>query len=244
MINDNLQGLGLTLNEIKAYLALLELGEATVANIAKKSGIKRTTAYLVVDSLKEKGFLSELKKRKKTFFYAEDPRELEEKMEERKILLQKTIPELLAIANLLDKKPKITFYEGIEGIKDVYRDTLHYPEKEMLAWVSEEAFNVLDEDFVNYYIPERVKKKIWVRVIAPGTEKMQSYKEEELKVLRKTKLIDAKSFPIKVEIDLYGNNKIGIMAFEEKISLIIESEKIYITLKSIFESQWNLLPEK
>jgi hypothetical protein len=37
---------------------------------------------------------------------------------------------------------------------------------------------------------------------------------------------------------LYGKNKIGIVSFEEKIGLIVESEKIYGTLKSIFEINW------
>jgi len=37
-----------------------------------------------------------------------------------------------------------------------------------------------------------------------------------------------------VSINLYGKNKIGVMFFEEGIGLIIESEKIFITLKSLF----------
>jgi hypothetical protein len=44
-----------------------------------------------------------------------------------------------------------------------------------------------------------------------------------------------------VEINLYGKRLIGIMAFEEEIGLIIESEKIYNTLKSIFEINWKAL---
>lgn len=238
MIQDNLKDLGLSDAEIKLYLASLELGEAVIADIAEKAGIKRTSAYLVAESLKEKGMLRSLKKKKKTYLYAEDPRKLQERLEERKMTLEKAIPELLAIANFLDKKPKITFYEGIEGIKDVYLDTLRYPEKEMLAWVSEEAFHALDQIFMDYYITRRVEKRIWVRVIAPDTGETRAYKNKEAQVLRKTKLIDADKFPIKVEIDLYGTNRIGIMAFEEKIGLIIESEKIYITLRSIFEAHW------
>lgn len=241
MIIEELFNLGLTENEAKTYLAALELGESTIIRIAKKSGVKRTTTYLSVESLKEKGFLSEIKKKKKKFFYAEDPRILQEKIEERKNAINRIVPQLLSIANFMDKKPKITFYEGLEGIKDVYRDTLRYPNKEMSAWVSEEAFHALDQNFINYYVPERVNKKIWVRVIAPNTEEIREYKKQEEKSLRQTKLIDAKNFPIKVEIDLYGSNKIGIMAFEEKIGLIIESEKIYTTLKSIFEMNWSSL---
>ncbi|MCK9378755.1 MAG: BlaI/MecI/CopY family transcriptional regulator [Candidatus Moranbacteria bacterium] len=241
MINDKLKALGLSDKEIKTYLALLELGEATVAEVAKKAEIKRTTTYLTVESLVEKGLVSGLRKKKKQYYSAEDPRLLGAKMDEKKKMLEQAIPELLAIANFLDKKPKITFYEGMEGIKSVYRDTLLYPDQEMLAWVSEEAFHFLDEDFVNYYIPERVSKKIWVKVIAPDTPEIREYRKNDQKTLKQTRLISSTEFPVKVEIDLYGKNRIGIMAFEEKIGLIIESEKIYTTLKSIFLMNWSSL---
>lgn len=241
MLLDELIGIGLSENEAKTYLATLELGEATIVRIAQKSGVKRTTTYLSVDSLKEKGFLSMIKKKKKIFFYAEDPRILQEKIEERKKAIEKIVPQLLSITNLIDKKPKIIFYEGIEGVKNIYFDTLHYPEKEILAWVSETALLVLDIDFLNYYVSKRIKKKIWVRALAPETLEMKKYKNQDEKELRKTKFINAQKYPIKVEINLYGSNKIGIIAFEEKIGLIIESQKIYDTLKSIFEMCWDTL---
>lgn len=242
MIKDELIEIGLTENEARTYLAALELGEATIARVAKKSGVKRTTTYLSVESLKEKGFLSELRKKKKTFFYAEDPRVLQDKIEERKKAINRIVPQLLSITNLIDKKPRITFYEGLEGIKDVYRDTLKYPDQEMLAWVSQDAFHILDKEFISYYIPKRIEKKIWVRVIAPDTPEIKDYKSREVSELRKTKLINNQKYPIEVEIDLYGANKIGVMAFKEKIGLIVESQKMFNTLKSIFEMYWDMLP--
>lgn len=91
MIEDELIEIGLTENEARTYLAALELGETTIVRISKKSGVKRTTTYLSVESLKEKGFLSELKKKKKIFFYAEDPRILQDKIEERKKAIDRIV---------------------------------------------------------------------------------------------------------------------------------------------------------
>jgi hypothetical protein len=48
-------------------------------------------------------------------------------------------------------------------------------------------------------------------------------------------------FSTLVEIDLYGKKKVGIMAFNEKVGFIIESETVYKTLKSIFDAHWNRL---
>jgi len=243
MLEKNLKKLGLDEKEAKVYLALLELSEGNIQQIAKESGVKRTTVYDIIESLKEKGLLSSSTHRKKTIYSAEDPRKLEYTLEEKKKTLQSILPELLSIANKLDKKPKIRFYEGIEGIKDVYRDTLNYPNQELLAWVSEDAVKSFDEIFLNeYYLQKRLEKKIWVRVIAPDKEYMQKYKGLDEKSLRRTKLVSMEIFLLEVEINLYGKSKIGIMAFKEKIGLIIESQKIYTTLKSIFEMNWQMLP--
>ncbi len=239
MLFKELEKLGLNEKEAKVYLALLELGEANIQQISKKSGVKRTTVYDIIESLKNIGLLNSLVKGKKTVYFAENPERIEEKLEEKKNVITKILPELLAVANLMDKKPKIKYFEGTEGIKNIYRDTLDYPNQELLAWVPAEAITDFDENFLNeYYLAKRIEKKIWVRAIAPNKEYMQKYKGMDEKSLRRTKLIPMEKFPIEVEINLYGKNKIGIMSFSEKIGLIIESKKIYNTLKSIFEMNW------
>lgn len=235
----DLQALGLDEKEAKAYLALLELGEGSLGRLAAKSGIKRTTLYDIIESLKQKGLLSMSKRGKRTVYVAEDPRVLEEHLEEKRHKLKKLLPELLSIANFLESKPKIRYFEGDEGIKEVYKDTLNFPHQEMLAWVSEEAWDFDDQEFLfGYYVPKRVDKKIWVRVIAPDLPRMYDYQKDDQKYLRQTRLVPAHEFPLLVEIDLYGHNRIAIMAFAEKLGLIIESKKIYTTLKSIFEMNW------
>lgn len=240
MLEKKLENLGLNEKEAKVYLASLELGQTNVQRLAKKSGVKRTTLYDIIESLKGKGLLSFVAKGKKTLYFAEDPRVLEQQIEGKKAFLKKIMPELLSIANVLDKKPKIRYFEGIEGIKEVYKDTLNYPGRELLAWVSEEAVLAFDEKFLNeYYLPKRIEKKIWVRAVAPDKPYMQKYKGLDEKSLRRTKLFSMEDFLVEVEINLYGDNKIAIISFGEKISLIIESQKIFNTLKSIFELNWN-----
>ena len=241
-----LEKLGLNEKEAKVYLALLELGESNIQGVSAKSSVKRTTVYDILESLKKKGLITEMTKNKKTILSAEDPRKIESILDEKKDTLKRVLPELLSITNVLDNKPKIKFYEGIDGIKEVYKDTLNYTDQELLAWVSEEAIHSFDNDqkFLNYYLEKRKDKKIWVRAIAPDDEAMQNYKGLDEKSLRKTKLVSKEEFPFEVEINLYGKNKIGIMSFGEKIGLIIESEKVFKTLQSTFELLWKYLPDK
>lgn len=240
MLEKDLGKLGLDDKEAKVYLALLELGEANIQQIAKKSGVKRTTIYDVLALLKEKRLVSQLIKNKKVIFFAEDPRKFEENIEEKKNTLKNILPELLSIANRVGGKPKIKYFEGEAGINEIYNDTLKYSDYEMLVWGSMKSTLGFGEDFLlGSYVPRRLKQKIWVRAIAPDSPLMRKYQSLDEKSLRKTKLIKETGLPLEVEIDLYANNKIAIMSFEEKIGLIIESQKIYTTLKSIFEINWN-----
>ncbi|MBW3582466.1 MAG: hypothetical protein KY455_05135 [Euryarchaeota archaeon] len=52
-----LQSFGLTENQAKAYLALLELGRATASALNKLSGVPRNKVYSVVEELNEKGLV-------------------------------------------------------------------------------------------------------------------------------------------------------------------------------------------
>lgn len=239
MLPIELEKAGLNINEAKVYLAALELGEANIQQLARKSGVIRTTVYGVVEQLKKHGLLSVIIKNKKAFYAAENPTKLKDSLKEKQHSLEKILPELLSITNTIDKKPKIKFFEGVGGMKDVYQDTLQYPDQELLTWVPKESVDVFDVEYLtNYYVPKRLENKIWVRALAPDDPNMKWFQEADEKSLRKTRLISQERFPFSVEINLYGKSKIGIVAFEEKIGLIIESEKIYNTLKSIFEINW------
>jgi sugar-specific transcriptional regulator TrmB len=240
----NLEEVGLNKKEAQVYLSMLELGEASIQRIADKSGIKRTTLYDIIASLKEKTLIGMTTKKSKTYYYAEDPRKIGDQIEEKKEKYLRMLPELLSITNLIDKKPKIRYFEGMEGIKEVYRDTLNYPKSETMAWGSPVVVIKFDFEWLKGYIAKRAEKKIWQRALMPDLPDLRKLKEDDQKQFRKTLMIPPEEFPFDVEINLYAKSKIGFMSFEEQIGLIIESPKIYNTLKSIFEMNWKLFDRK
>ncbi len=234
-----LKTFGLTEHESLIYMTLLEIGEANIAQLTKKSGVNRSTVYLTIDSLREKGLISAIKKRK-TFFYAEDPRKMIDKLEEKKALLNKAMPRFLAAFALLDKKPDIRYFEGEEGIKEIYKDILRTPNQEMLSWYSNEYKEFFDESFFfDYFIPERKKNKIWLRTIYPEDESMRKLASDNASQLRQTRFIANEKFKIECELCLYENNKIGIISYKDRLGVIIASQSIFNTLKSIFEVMWD-----
>lgn len=243
MLQNKLKKLGFEEKETKVYLGLLELGEGGVGEIAQKSGVKRTTVYHILEDLKEKGLVSMNKKGKKTFYMAEDPRSIEQDLKEKQVYFQAILPEILSVANLMEKKPIVRYYEKLEGIKEMYRDELKYPDSEILSWWSESYEIFGDDFFYNHYMPERLEKKIWVRAIASDSEYIKEVQKEDLKNLRKIRIMPNTKQNAELEISLYGKSKISIKSFQEKFGLIIESKSLYNTMKMMFEFAWQILPE-
>jgi sugar-specific transcriptional regulator TrmB len=239
MLYKQLQDAGLNENEAKIYLASLELGQTSVSRIARKSGIKRTTVYLSLENLMQKGLMSAIKKEGKTLYYSEDPRNLERIMEERKQKISNIVPQLMAFTNLIDNKPEIRYFEGEDGIKEVLLGALEYPGQEILMMFSESYITDFGEEFFdNHFRPERIKRKIPARVLSPRHPDIIAVANQDDQSLRQIRLLPPELFKINIQIVLYGKNKIGIASFKEKFSLIIESPAIHDSFKSIFETIW------
>jgi sugar-specific transcriptional regulator TrmB len=242
-LKEILEQLGLSPKEASVYLATLELGSGTTISIAKKANIKRTTGYDVLMELKTKSLVYETTQGSKRLFIAQDPEKLRKELERKAALFLDALPQFKSIYNIRAIKPKIRFYEGVEGVKEVYADTLKYS-GEFLAFGSEDIMKMVGDDWMNGFIKKRIKKGIRVRAILPHTDFTNArLHENDPKELRATKLLDRKKYPFSIEIDIYGHSKISLISAKETLAVIIESSEIYNTLKLIFEALWDNLPE-
>src|SRR3989338_386223 len=113
MINE-LKKIGLSDKEAKVYLAGLELGKASVQDIAKKAGVNRTTVYVMVGSLENRGLMKTMKVGKRTFFVSENPdtfldvlKKSKKEIEEKEMEIKEILPELKSLYNVAPGKPKI-----------------------------------------------------------------------------------------------------------------------------------------
>lgn len=238
-----LQQLDLTGKKADVYLAALELGSSTVIEIAKKAGIKRTTAYDILLDLMQKGLVSQTTKGKKKLFVGEDPEKIKKDLQGKESLISEILPMLKSVYNVRGVKPRIRFYEGIEGLKETYNDTLKYT-GEMLVFTSEDVVKILGLDWANDYMAKRTKNNLRVRAIMPSSEVLKKdIVPRDREFLRASKLIDPKKYPFSMEINIYGHSKVSLMSSKEQLGLVIESTEVYNTMKLIFELIWDNLPE-
>ncbi|MDD5146556.1 MAG: helix-turn-helix domain-containing protein [Candidatus Pacebacteria bacterium] len=236
---NTLRGLGLSDNEAKVYLAALELGQATVQELGKKSDVKRTTVYTALEGLKEKGLVSQIKKGAKTFFVAEKPENLLALSERRYKALKEVLPELKSIYNIPGIKPRVKFFEGREGYLAVYENILKEKPKEILAIASYENFvKHIDLTYEEGWTNRRIKSGIKLRWLDFKTERVQEKAIEGEKALREVHYLPS-AFLFTSTMFIYSD-KIAIVSGKQKefIAVVIENSEFYQMFKQLFEMLW------
>jgi len=233
---------GLTDKETKVYLALIELGEGSVTEIAKKSKIDRATVYRILQKLFSIPLVQTYKEDKKTRWAALNPRYLMDYVNKKRKIVQELLPDLQALYNLNEEKPKLSYFEGEEGLREltanIFREVKY--RGEVLSFSAPGAATVYytKKQFVRL-ARERIKKQILSRILIPSIEGVPGYIEgEDFKNWRYIKIVDPKKFPFKATINIW-NNKISIMTVRtHPIGVVIESKDIAETMRSIFEFFW------
>lgn len=248
--NDNIEGIlssiGLSKAEISILKTLLINKSMRATDIARKSGLNRTTTYGTLNSLVSKGLATSLDDGKVLVFQSIEPHLLVNYIERHRAtllqsedLLKRLLPE---IENKRMKKqvfPKIQYFKGIDGMKQAYEDILNMEGRELEAFTGADAiYEIMGEEWTHYFIHKRKDLGIKARVIAPDTKVARIAKNRDKNELRTTMLIPDK-FSFGTEIDIY-DKKVGIFSFskENPVAVIIEDELISNTLKNIFEHAW------
>lgn len=243
-LENTLQSVGFSRKKSKIYLALLELGEASVIEIAKKAGLKRTTVYNILPELIFEGLVKKSIRNKKRFFFIEDPSLIKTSLEEKMGAIEKSLPELRAMQNIIPYKPRITFYEGLGGAKDLYRDALDslLPGDTLLSYTGLSDFYIqMPKDFSEWYIKERIKRKIRIRVITLKSKIADEWEKNAAKELREIKIVNNPDFKFDGDTEIYGN-KIALISYKENfMGVIIESKEISQMQRTAFQLMWNSL---
>lgn len=251
-----LEGLGLTEAQGAVYLAALELGEASMQELARKSRVKRTSIYAFIDDLNARGFLTEVMRRKRRAYQAVDPRQLLEVERSRVVEFERALPELLAVHNRAAGKPRVTFYEGLDGIKSVYADMLRVG-KEILAYEdAEQRLDALGEEYVTRYPAERARRKILFRSILRDSPAAHALAQQNRELLRQSKFLSASDAEIhgrengrltaggawRTEINIYGD-KVALFNFRAATPFCvrIEDADLAETLRVSWHALWDRL---
>ncbi len=231
-----LGNLGLTDKEAKVYISLIEIGTNVVSRIAEKARINRVTTYDILEKLKEKGFISSFTKQKIKYFTATDPEIVASNFDQKNRAFKDSLPELKRLKGET-AHPRIQYFEGLEGIKAIYEDTLN-AKTEILNFSNSEEIRKIWPTYDKDYVEKRAKKKIYLKGVIPSDEAGKLVKSQDALYHREMRLIEKTKYNFTNEINIY-DDKVAIISFaDELIGMIIESHEIAETQRAIFQMVW------
>lgn len=243
MLESKLTRFGLSEKESSVYLALLEHGTSTVSEIARKTSINRSTSYVLLGSLSERGLVSLSSRKGAKFFTAVPPERFVYMSEERVrqghelvALAQALLPQMRLLNGKGGVRPSVQFFEGEEGIRSIYEDTLTSSET-IRAYASIDDINEILPGYFPAYFHRRSANGIHIRAIFPDTPEAREFILNDADVSRESCLIPSEGYAFSPEINVY-DNKVVFMLLRERFGLMIESAELAQAMKKIFDLSW------
>lgn len=242
-LRESLVSLGLSTKESAVYIALLELGRSTASQISRRSGVNRVTVYVILDVLIQKGLVSISGKEPKQEYIVESPDALpslfkrqQKEAKEREVRAKELTLELKSIQKIGDR-PQVRFFEGVNGLKTVFEDTLSATSGKIIAFCAIEDQHAHIPNYFPEYYQRRKRKNIFMRAIFPKTAGGIERVKENQNEFRDSVFVPADKFRFHPAVNVY-DNKTMIASFREKLGIIIESEEIADAMKKVFELAW------
>lgn len=239
-----LQKIGLSDKEATLYLAGLQLGPASIQDLASESGLKRTTIYEIIKSLQEKKLVNQSQNNKKKVFIMEEPENVGLFLKQRESIFKQILPELESLQNQNAKKPAVRVYEGKLGLEKIYDDMIKKP-GEILALaapkdlISKGMLEFLREDWEPRRIAGGVKLRR-VNINLTGDHRKDYKIFPKPKEHEEVRYLPVDDYPFTVGIYIY-RQKVAFVSYhqDEMFGIVLRSPTVSFTLRSTFEHFWS-----
>lgn len=241
--NQALKMLGFSEDEIKILSYLFLKGKGTAQEISRETAISFSTAHYVLSSLARRDLIKgtpgeeeifEIPSKEGFFQWVDEQKKANEAIYEKAKL---DIHSFLTAREEESWKPEIQYYEGKEGILEIYED-LVTTGADVHSWLDIKRIYKAIGDHLYTYIEDRQKRGIESNSIMPENEMNISHDHKHEK--RSAKIVEG--LDINGEIRIYGD-KVAIITFdgEKPVGIVLKGDIISNLFMGIFKTNWDKL---
>jgi len=228
-----LEKYGLSHNESKVYITLLQLGSAMAGKIAKEVQMDRTSCYDALKKLIKKGLVSYVVEANRKLFKAVSPERLIGILKEKEDEISEVMPHLKEIYKPEKGKYNVTMYRGYKGMKSVFEDILEEAKgKENLVIDSSGMFAEKMPYYLPHFIKGLEKNRIKVRHIVRKDKDIHPSKTTTVRYFPKT------SKETVITTNIYADKVAIILWTDVPEAIIIENKAAAESYRDYFEILW------
>jgi sugar-specific transcriptional regulator TrmB len=233
---------GLTQNEARVYLTLLELGKSQSGKIVQKAKVSGGKIYETLSKLIDKGLVEVIVENGVKQFFAADPQSILMYMEEKKKKiseqtksLAKIVPDLQKIREYEQPTENVYYIKGFKGIKPIVYKALENAKEVKIMGVrssKSEKFNIFWKHWHNKRVSLKVKAKLLFT--DRNTQYWKFFKKLKYTTIRSTPSLSPSAIMI---ID----NNAFIFSYDKELTTIhIASAAIAGSFNSFFDDLWEM----
>lgn len=236
-----LEDIGLTNIQAAAYLKLVEQGAGTAPALAAALNESRTNAYKILDRLCALGLAAKDRKGTRVRYYPASPAALErlvqaqaEQARLRSRKLDAALPGMLDFFFAHSEQPSIRYFQGKEGIQQIFSDMLATGQTLYLVR-SPEDVRFYDEEF---FAELRKKRRLLgTKTVGLTPDVPSANHDPEVDFQNKfiRTWIPGDAYTANVEWNISGN-KVALISYgKEAMGIIIESPQIAESFRQVFK---------
>jgi len=238
-----LERIGLTRNESIVYLTLLQLGTSKTGPLLSQAKLNSGKIYEILDSLKDKGLVSESIINSIKHFTAAPPKQILEFLQEKKATIEKEESSIKTELATLEQLRSMNIapvravtYTGFKGIQAAANEALASVQKgeDIVAMGvtnrKEDKYNA----FWKRWSIRRLERKIVAKHIF-------SEESDYYRLFGKMKYTEARVLTgiTPVTVDIFGSHTTLILNYNEPVSCILIHDKNTATsFRQFFEQLW------
>jgi sugar-specific transcriptional regulator TrmB len=238
-----LESLGLTRNEAKIYMYLLQKGETTSGSIIKGTKIANSRVYESLDTLIHKGFATYTVQKNGKHFSAQHPNKLRDIEAERKKKIDVLIPQLEKIQSKEESETVSVVYEGFEGFKTAFRKIIEDCPKGgeilILAFSEQQFGSKTLRTFINNMNLTSIQKKQKLKIIFDQSLKETFGKDREKEVNSEVRYMP-EGYISPASIDIMGDYVYTFLWDEKPYVFMIKNKKIAESYRQYFKMMWKI----
>ncbi|MES3004835.1 MAG: helix-turn-helix domain-containing protein [Patescibacteria group bacterium] len=219
-----LASLGLSEKEAKVYLALYKIGQGTSYEVAKESGVKRPTVYLIMEDLRKKGLALVIPHTKNKIYIAKDPNEF---INEYQSKINKNMGEFLSLLPTLTRPATdVLVFKGDGALVQGLAYGIHSSkDKQIYAFYAGVGKKEKVSEAYVEHCADLYKLGFKLKGITPSDSYDQSFRENDKKYGFENKRISPSVFSPGMSVEVCGS--LVKLIFHKKKEVVIVDDKSF-----------------
>lgn len=247
-IRKTLSEIGLDRTESQVYILLLSRGLLSIQEITNELKLPRSSVQLACENMLSKGVFKVSVTGKRRNFYIENPKQIENfiafqenEIKSQKLALGSIIPRLTALYAVSQESEPIDIeeFQGEEGFIETFNRSLNQTKNgEVLRFGGDPTMFTIRRDELRQYRENRVKKKIFARVLQTKSEQSEFEIKDARFKMREVRVLDKDMYDPHIQASIWTDHT-AITVWDKGLhSVIIRNKAIADFMKQLFEVAW------